>query len=201
MFWIALAAQLTAAEPKEIWFNGTDFWKQELAQQSLAAVRLRITVTPEGTVQACEVEQKSGNPGFDARVCEVTMKRARFRPASLQDGTPAYGVFRVPVAFTAVRPGWYPRLPQALKPVADLNLPIDRLPKGKSFPLRVDVVFTVEIDGRQSSCAADGKKQDPNLVRLACREMSAQFKATPAKGSDGNTVVSVQNGRVFFIRP
>ena len=198
MFWIALAAQLSAPEPREIWFDSNDFWAQALAQLALSAVRLRITVTPDAKVQACEIEQSSGNPGFDARVCEITMKRARFRPGSLQDGTPAYGVYRVPVVFTPVPPSWYVRRPQALNPVADLNLTIDHLPKGKASPLEVDLAFAVEADGRVSDCGADDDKQDPTLVGLACKEMSTQFKAVPARRPDGTPVLSVQTGRVSF---
>lgn len=198
MLWIALAAQLSAPEPKQSWFDRTDFWAQELAQQSLAGVWLRITVTPDAKTQACEIERSSGNPGFDARVCEITMKRAQFRPGSLQDGTPAYGVFRIPVIFTAIPPSWYTRKPQVLMPVGDLNLTVDRLPKGKTSPLRVQLAFAVETDGRLSACGAQDSKQDPTLVSLACREMSTQFKAVPAKRPDGTAVLSVQNGRVLF---
>src|SRR5262245_222357 len=193
MVWIAIAgatSQLSAPEPKEVWFEPIDFWPQVLAQQSLSSVRLRITVGPDSRVQTCEIEQSSGNSAFDVQVCEITMKRARFRAATLQNGTPAYGAYRVPLVWTAFPPSWYHRRPPGVQPKGDLNLTVASLPKAKRLPIKIDIALAVEADGRVVGCETDDRKQDPTLVGLACQEMASEYRPIPARRTDGSAVLS-----------
>jgi hypothetical protein len=198
MFWIALAAaaQLSAPEPKFVWFNLYDTPFGFFGGSS-ATVFVRLNVRPDGTVHSCTVEESSGYPWIDGYTCELSRRRARFRPAISESGGAAYGVYRLPITWAmhdAVRK----------RSTADLVLTVAALPKGVRSPATVRLMFAVDEQGRLSSCAAEPSRDVPKanllLVPLACEQLMKTYKAIPARDSAGKLVRSIQDGSVEFNR-
>lgn len=197
-FLIALAAQMSAAEPKYMWFSNDDTPVQEIAGRDFVRVRLRLTIPSDGRVHACEIEQSSGNPRIDLYTCELTRKRALFRPARSPAGDVTYGVYRVPVVWATK--------PLDLLPSGDLSVPVKELPKGVHPPISVRLMFAVDNAGQISSCDGEPpwssgiRPNNPALVSIACDQLLRSWKAAPAKDEKGRSVSSVQNATVVITK-
>jgi len=196
MWWIALAAQLSAPTPINIgnWFNDGDFPGYLVEQQpGVWLVGVGVRVRPDGAVQDCTVESTSGVARLDQLTCKIVEQRAKFRPASFAEGSAAPGVYRTYV-------GWdVTKAPATTSHVsnADLNLTVQSLPAGIPSPTAVRLVFTVDQRGQISSCASEATQpferveNNPALVSVACDELVKGYKPNPA-------VPSVQDAIVRF---
>jgi protein TonB len=204
MFWIAIAAQLAAPQPKYMWLSDDDTPYGQLPAKGYTSVAVRLTVAPDGTVQNCEIEDSSGDRAIDGYTCALSMRRAQFYPATSNDGSPTYGIFRQRVVWTR---GPVPRVNSY--PV-DLELTVKQLPKGVRSPFQVGLLFAVDENGRPSNCTErpqkfslgrrTKQKSDPQLVEVACEQFLKLYTAIPAKDASGKHVRSVQDGTVRFTR-
>jgi len=77
------------------WFTSDDYPASKLGKES--EVRVRLLVDAAGKVTKCTSLSHFDEPEFNQVTCEKFMKRARFRPAELADGTkvPSYYINRV----------------------------------------------------------------------------------------------------------
>src|SRR4051812_10998109 len=105
MFWIALAAQMSLpvalgpyGDVRRVFYPDDMPKYIELAGES-RIIRTRTTVRSDGVIQGCIVEERSGDPKLDAYTCSLILGRAKFRPATWIDGSPVFGVVRVPVVW------------------------------------------------------------------------------------------------------
>jgi hypothetical protein len=203
MFWVALAAGVTAPAPDlaKRWLSYKDT-PQFLIRQGpgLWTVPVRVTVDPTGRIQSCRVEAIGTVPQLNDHTCGLIRRRARFRPATIA-GVPAYGVYRTKVPYlVADAPRDMPKVSGA-----DIDVQLDRLPAGLTSPKLVKVAFAVDTNGHKSSCEADetgGRfvSLDPALVAFACDRTMKEYQATAAIVSR-QPVVSVQNASVQFTAP
>jgi hypothetical protein len=206
MFWIALAAQLTAPIPQNVerWFTADDVPDYLVREGTgLWAVPIRMNVTPDGTVQGCDLEATSRIADLDKLTCRILLKRARFQPARSADGLPSYGVYRTAVKWTVADDPW----DTSKVSVPDIDITVQRLPKELNSPTLVRVAFAVDPVGGKSSCTAFDAKglervvNHPALVAIACRQVLAAYPATPARDASRRPVSSVQNALVRFSVP
>lgn len=165
-------------------------------------ISTRTTVRPDGAARDCVVDRSGGDPKLDALTCALILKRSRFQPAKWIDGTPAYAVLRKPVSWVIGGPLSKGELRKAQP--ADLDISLNRLPKGVREGASVDLMVAVDENGQVLSCDAaprdkrDRSKTFPELVPVACREMVRQFRATPARDESGKPVRSVQTATSSF---
>lgn len=202
LFWLA-AVVATVSAPKPIdflrWYTPDDMPAYHQIAGITRKVYLRMTVRPDGSIQNCEVENDGGDPKLAAYTCVLTLKRAKFEPAVWSDGSPAYGVYRWAPTWAVGSP------PPPNFALGDLELEVDRLPKGQRSPAFVSIMFAVDPTGSPSSCSAIPPSSryhriNPELVPIACDQWIRSFKAVPAKDDAGNVVQSVQTGTVKFVR-
>jgi hypothetical protein len=68
-----------------------------LMQSKVSEVRVRLLVDAAGNVSKCTSLSRFDAPDFNRVVCDKFVKRARFHPAELADGTkvPSYYINRV----------------------------------------------------------------------------------------------------------
>jgi hypothetical protein len=198
MLWIALAAQMSAAQPvtKVPWFSTGDTPASAERAGIVRRVATRTVVSPDGHPRDCTIESNSGDAALDQYTCTLILKRGRFTPARWIDGSPAYGVDRYPVY-------WMMTAPLAKDSThGDVDLMVNRLPEGTQSPVMVSVVFAADESGHIIACdqAPPRWGTKPNkateLVRLACDNMMKNFAAIPPKDADGNPLRSVKNGGV-----
>lgn len=79
------------------WFSSADYPDRLILNGEESEVRVRLLVDATGTVTKCTSLTHFDEPEFSRIVCEKMMKRAKFEPAELSDGTkvPSYYVDRV----------------------------------------------------------------------------------------------------------
>lgn len=203
MFWLVLAAQVAAANPRnwKEWFSVSDMPDSAIRQDNgLWFAGIRMTVSPNGSIQGCEVETSSGQRDIDRLSCGIAKSRARFDPARI-DGQAVFGVFRRRIMWAVSSRG---KMDTTDPSPADLDLTVNALPDRVKSPAIVAIAFAVDEAGRPSSCIEDGSNpsetlsHDADLVALACEQIYSDFKAVPAKARSGQPVVSVQTAVVRF---
>jgi len=201
MFWITLAAQLISAEPisSSPLFSSEDMPKYN-PYVNPEGIERRVTtrsiVRPDGSLRDCGIESTSGDSKFDSLICRLIVRRGHYTPARWMDGSPVYGVNRLPVRWTLG-----PRR-TGDSDQSDLDLTVNRFPRGKHGPIFVQVIFAADEGGKLLACAEDrarkGSKptQHPELVQLACDQMMKSYTAIPVRDENGKEVRSVQTGTV-----
>lgn len=199
MFWLSilLAGMTTTTSPEPIrpgkWIGPYDYPPQALRQNEQGYTGFRLTITPLGEPERCDVWYSSGFKDLDDETCRLLMKRARFHPARDEDGNPISSVFK---SYNA----WL--IPEAgnMRPpsMIDLDLTVNRLPKGLSDPVEVKVNLLTDEKGHLEKCEAEDSKAAQSLGKLACEHALANWIATPALSKDGARIRSVQTARISF---
>lgn len=216
MFWIALAAQLGLPAPLgssgislpdiRAIFRVDDFPANLQRAGVSRAVYTRTTVRPDGATQGCVAEASSDDPVLDAYTCQLIVKRAKFRPATWTDGSPVYGVIRVPVSWVVSYAP--PSDTDMLKvTVPDIDLSVNHLPKGAHSIVGVGLIVAADASGQPLSCAEQpilahdkSKRRFPELVSIACQQVMSSFRVPPPVDASGKAVRSVQNVSVRFTK-
>lgn len=164
-------------------------------------VSTRTTVGPDGSARDCNAEHSSGDAYLDSYTCGIIMKRARFQPAKWLDGTPVYGVLHIPVVWATMTFDPLFDAEQIAQP--DMELFVNRLPKGARKRVMVNFMFAADEAGHLVSCTralplSKHAKPFPELVALGCQELTRQWVAIPPRDASGKAVRSVQNAEVAF---
>jgi TonB family protein len=192
MIWLLVAAELSAPEPSNrAYLRDSDTPVGIMREGVLQSVRVGLTITPEGKVQACSVEVSSGNPRLDVHTCKVVRRRAKFRPATDGSGQPAYGVYRTSLHWW-VGDGHPPLRGE----IPDMVSVVPKLPTKVTSTATVHLRFSVDEVGRGSACAAESKTAEPILVQLGCEQLLKSRKFQAAKTAEGRPVPSIQTGTV-----
>jgi hypothetical protein len=79
------------------WFSAHDYPLGMIVEGKESEVRVRLLVDAAGNVSKCTSLSRFDEPDFNRIVCDKFMKRAKFQPAELIDGTkvPSYYINRV----------------------------------------------------------------------------------------------------------
>ena len=211
MIWLALAAQMSLpmsssgiSDVRGL-FSYTDMprYLVEAGADLSKTVYTRTTVRPDGSTESCKVEVTSGDPKLDAYTCALIVKRGNFKPARWTDGSPAYGVIRVPISWRIS----YVNAPEedALKSITpDLELSVNRLPKGARSIVGMMLELAADESGRIVSCMEsppsknDRGKHFPELAPLACEQVAKSVPIKPPLDAAGKPMPSIQTASVHF---
>jgi hypothetical protein len=209
MIWLALAAQLSlpvvvggrGPDIRTV-FSSYDFPDYVQRARVPRGVFTRTTVRFDGTVQGCVPEATSGNAKLDAYTCALIVKRAKFQPATW-DGSATYGVIRVTVWWVFGPPVSEQASKKAV--VADIDLTVDRLPKGADSIALTRLQVGADEKGRALSCAEvpatdekAAKEHFPELIPIACQQVLDTLTLIPPMDNTGKPVRSVQSVMVRF---
>lgn len=198
---ILAGAAVVAVTPLEpaTWFNSKEHPKTALAVAERGAISYTIDVSPDGTALRCHTP---GTTDLDLKVCELVMKRARFQPASDEQGRPAFGLHEGVASF--LLPGKNSRRPERAK----ITVTVDRLPDGIASPAYAKVAFLVGNAGAISNCgstAAERRRSFQTFEALgpsACEHLIGDYRPAVVRDAAGNPVASVQTVMVRFeVRP
>ena len=186
----AVAQVYTAPVPvnRNLWYHYGDTPLQAYTFGTLT-VGYALTIRPNGSVRDCRISVSSKYPNVDEYTCDLLAARASFAPAKAPDGTPMWGVFR----------GW---MVWGREEGEDYNirLLLGSVPGAIRLPVRVDVTFLVDTEGRPSSCSDENNDDDAALVEVACQQLG-ELMVTPAvRAEAGLAVPSVQDATVSFVR-
>ena len=167
-------------------------------------VPTRTTIAPDGKPRDCAPERSSGDPKLDAFTCAIIWKRGKCEPPKWPDGSLTYAVLRTPVSWLIGGPASKKELQKAYPP--DMELTLNRLPKGASSDTTLRVTIAVDENGKVVACnewpVPDRRREKsfPELAEIGCRQMMNQYTAIPAKDLSGRPVRSVQNATIAFKR-
>ena len=193
---LAAAAVLPASPiEQQKWFTSQEHPKTALAVAERGFVAYTIDVAPDGSALRCEPQDKGD---LDRKVCELVMKRARFRPAADDQGRPVFGVHEAVASF--LLPGKGRARPDRSK----LAVMVDRLPDGVAGPAFARVAFLVDAAGVISQCTnAAGEQRRfqqsvPALAPAACDAVVKDYRPAPVRDAAGIPVASVQSAMVRF---
>jgi protein TonB len=75
------------------WVTTDDYPARDLREGNEGTSAFRVTVGTNGRVSACEIVKSSGHPGLDAATCKAVKARARFAPATDENGEPVAGTY------------------------------------------------------------------------------------------------------------
>jgi protein TonB len=210
MLALALAAQMSLPvliggriDDVRAVFSSDDFPAYLEGKSVSLSVRTATTVRPDGSVQYCVPEGSSGDATLDAYTCSLIVKRARFSPATWTDGSPVYGVIRVPVRWES-GPAWLEDYSKRASS-ADMELSVSTLPKGAGSFVHVSLEIAADENGRPVTCAewnAPDRKERrlrfPELVSIACQQVMANLAVRPAFDASDKSVRSIQSVSVDF---
>jgi TonB family protein len=194
MISILAAAQLSSPEPIDLskWFSPRDIYYRVAARGANQENLLRITIRPDGSLRRCEIEGPSRDVQLDNHACNLVRQRAKYRPATWIDGSPAYGVDRFNIHWQV---GYADTVEHYDK---DVDLIYRKPPKGVKY---VAVMVAVDEAGSIVSCTgeprwAEPPKVPPEIIDLACRQVVAGYQPKPVVDERGAPVRSVQLARV-----
>ncbi len=75
------------------WITTDDYPSRDLREGNEGTTLFRVVVAANGRVSACEIVRSSGHPGLDAATCKAVTARARFEPATDENGAKAIGAY------------------------------------------------------------------------------------------------------------
>jgi protein TonB len=75
------------------WVTTDDYPSRDLREGNEGVTVFRAVVGSNGRVGACEVVRSSGHPGLDAATCKAVTARARFEPATDENGEKVVGTY------------------------------------------------------------------------------------------------------------
>jgi hypothetical protein len=198
MFWIALAAQFTIAQPLSPVFSTDDFPAYLQDQHGSRRVFVRMVIGPDGALKDCAIETSSGDAALDQFTCGLVKKRGHFWPARWSNGRAVASVIRKPVDWVAGSQIGRDKLYE------DLDVTVDRLPDGVHAPYLEGVLLAVDEAGKIVDCEHDGhsssgmEKDDAELTPLACDQLKKNYTPLPLRDQNGRGIPSIQNAAVRF---
>lgn len=87
-----VASQARAVQPRDLarWANriGSDYPRRAAQRGEQGTVGFRVTVGPNGRVEACDITSSSGSVDLDRAACQGVTRYARFNPALNDAGEP-----------------------------------------------------------------------------------------------------------------
>jgi protein TonB len=75
------------------WVTTDDYPARDLREGNEGTTAFRVVVGTNGRVSVCEIVKSSGHPGLDAATCKAVKARARFTPATDENGQPVAGTY------------------------------------------------------------------------------------------------------------
>jgi len=75
------------------WVTTDDYPARDLREENEGTAFFRAVIGTNGRVSACEIVRSSGHPGLDAATCKAVTARARFEPATDENGAKVVGTY------------------------------------------------------------------------------------------------------------
>jgi TonB family protein len=133
-----------------LWVTTNDYPAFALSEGREGVVGFSLTIGLDGRVKTCNITSSSGSPDLDSTACTLIAQRARFTPATNEQGKAQTGRY-------ANRVRW--QIPSKGQNVA-WNVPIPK--QGQ-----VNFTFTVDENGKPSNCQKSGSPETQS-VKTPC---------------------------------
>ena len=77
----------------QLLFSGDDYPARALRNEEVGAVKIQYYIGPEGRANSCKLVESSGSAELDNASCQIMLNRARFIPATDENGKKIAGTF------------------------------------------------------------------------------------------------------------
>jgi TonB family protein len=192
-----------------IWVNTNDYPSLSLRNEEEGTTSFRLTIGPNGRVDACEVTWSSGFEQLDIATCRNITRRARFYPALDSNGNPTVGTYgnrvtwRIPaVPSYARQTDFEPLGPQAtfgtFIELADGDYPQEALEKGMRG--YAEIILTISESGAVTACTVQEGTGHPLLDSKTC-EIAKRWTFVPAHDANGKAVSGTTKHLFSWILP
>lgn len=197
---LSLMGAVVAATPvtPPPWFEFKDYPMQAFEKQWEGVTKFQLLIDTQGSVAECKVTTSSGYDILDDKTCFLASKRAKFRPARDDSGTPVWGVYRSQAVWVLPE-----RRMVNANPGSDLEVSLNKLPEGTREPPVVKLAYSVDAAGKVSSCSVmpSSQVQPTILVELGCKQVIEQVADGPVLNPTGQAVPAVKTAAVRFKAP
>lgn len=95
---LLLAATAAQADPLKGLISIGDYPREAMDRHEEGTVKAVFRISPQGRATGCQITQ-SATQALDAATCYVVMRRAKFKPATGEDGTPKESEFSTSVTW------------------------------------------------------------------------------------------------------
>ncbi|WP_158512691.1 TonB family protein [Sphingobium sp. SYK-6] len=193
----ALVASGMVLEPtseRQRWLDFSDYPSNELRQGRGGVAVVKVIIAPTGVPEQCLIVSSSGNEVINKIVCDLSMKRLRFKPPISETGKPTYGIWQRRAVM--LPPGWT----AALKPEETSNFKI-RLDAPPSIRKSAEVRTIVSVDdsGNFLGCGTADIESDASLIENACDHIKRVWQPAPERNMAGNPITYVRWAQIEFI--
>lgn len=191
---ILVAIAVAAIEPQKAEpIGNTSRWVRARDLRAISAdsaiTTFDIAIDEEGEPIGCSIILSSGQENLDEAVCKAVLKRAKFRPASNENGSNIHSVRRDRVL-------WRPqgRGRNQSYDTADLVIQTPELQTSKE--VLVDVLLLMSSQGGLSQCVIAESSGAKKLDEIACEVATNPQIALPITDENGAIVEGL---RSFFV--
>lgn len=200
IFGLILASALTQAKPvgnPGLWLSDADYPPGPRNRREEGMVGFNVLISPEGRAVKCNITQSSGFPELDHMTCAAMLVRAKFKPATDENGIATYSDYNARVGWRHPdRNSAPPRVPPFDPPI-DMELQVRNLPN-RAQEERVAIVTKIDTTGHIVFCGPSHfVKSSPKLVEVACAQAKASY-AFAETDAEGKAVPTIKGMRVLF---
>jgi hypothetical protein len=185
------AAEPQKAEPKNDparWVRASDLPR---ISDDAAVTTFDLTIDETGKAVGCAIIVSSGSDDLDASVCRAVTKRARFEPASNENGSKVHSARRDRVV-------WRPQAVGYNKSIDAADLIVTSPEVQTSEELLVEVLLVMTDTGDTSECIVAKASGDAELDELACDAATDPQVALPIVDGTGQKVAGLRSLFVAF---
>ncbi|WP_031310076.1 energy transducer TonB [Sphingobium sp. C100] len=197
---LMLASALTQAKPignPGQWLSDADYPPGPRRRREEGMVSFDVLISPEGHVETCNITQSSGFPEMDQITCVAVRARAKFKPATDENGIATYSNYNARISWLHPDRSSPPRRSPPFEPPIDMELHVQKLPNGAQEE-RVAIVTRIDPAGHVAVCEpSQFVKSSPKLVEVACAQAKAIYAFAQTDGN-GKAVPIIKSMRILF---
>lgn len=197
---LMLAGALTQAKPlgnPGQWLSDADYPPGPRKRREEGMVSFNLLISPGGRAEKCNITQSSGFPELDNVTCAAVLMRARFKPATDENGVATYGGYNARIDWRHPDRRSAPHRAAPFEPPIDMELHVQKLPNGVQEE-RVTIVTRIDATGRVAFCEPSlFVKSSPKLVEVACAQAKANYASVQTDGQ-GKAVQAISGMRILF---
>jgi len=190
MLLIAAVASFMAPTQIAGSIRDSDYPRKGLRQDAGGTVSLALQISPDGSVERCDVRLSSSPKVLDEASCKLATARFRYSPARNAAGNPVHSVIVQDI-------NWRLGSGEKFYKYAELVLTLKALPAPFEPGETRQIALLTSKDGAMIACLANWEADSPVLARVACREARAGFRPEAVRDKAG---VAVEAVRIIGVR-
>ena len=173
------------------WLGDSDYPASNGDASNGGVVTVKIVIAPNGIPETCAVVSSSGNTTINKLVCDLSLKRLRFKAPLSMSGIPTYAIWQRRAVLLPPGMTVKPEQPTSF----NMRLAPSALAKKNSY---LRLIVSVDEAGNDVGCTASDKKSPSALIDLACAEVKSTWQSAPEVNGAGTAIPYIRWAIVKF---